>query len=121
MPSNIELTLTMKRDGKLIAGFPMYRRLQVDEAQAFNVEQASGGGYVTLPITSIDTLQMLLLNPSRQVTVRLNGQSAQGLIINAGGLLLFVDATVTAGASVNATIDNASGNTAVLEGLAGGT
>lgn len=121
MPANIEMTLTMKRDGKLIAGFPLYRRIQVDEAQAFVTEQANGGGYVTLPITSIDTLQMLLLNPSRQVTVRLNGQAAQGLVINSGGILLFIDASVTAGASTNATVENVSGATAVLEGLAGGT
>lgn len=121
MPANIELTLTIKRDGKLLAGFPLYRRLAVDEAQSFVVEQASGGGYATLPITSLDTLQMLLLNPSRQVTLRLNGQSAQGLVINAGGIFLFLDGSCTAGASTNATVDNSSGNTALLEGLAGGT
>lgn len=121
MPSNLEINITVKRDGKVLGGFPLYRRLQVDEVQQFSTEQATGGGYASLPISLLDTLQALILSPSKQVTVRLNGQSDAGLVVNAGGLLLFIDGSAAAGASTNATTSNSSGSTAVLEGLAGGT
>lgn len=121
MGNTLEIHVTVKRDGKLLSGFPIARRIQCDEVQQFSTEQGTGGGYFTLPITSIDTLQALLLTPSAAVTVRLAGQASAGVVINAGGLLLLIDAAIAATAATNATIDNSSGSTAVLDGLAGGT
>lgn len=121
MSANLEINITIKRDGKLLAGYPLYRRVQVDEIQAFSTEQVSGGGYIALPTSLLDTLQALVLSPSRQVSVRFNNQSDAGVLVNAGGLLILLDATVASGAATNATISNASGATALLEGFAGGT
>lgn len=120
MPT-LELSVTAKLNGVPIAGSPFIRRVSVDEIQQFATEQATGGGYATLPITSLDQLNFLLLQPDQTLTIRLSGQSDQGLVLNAGGLLLICDATIAATASTNATTSNASGTTAVLTGLAGGT
>lgn len=119
--SVLEVTVTMKLDGQLLAGMPFTRRVSVDEVQQFQTEQATGGGYATLPVTSLDQLDVLLLQPTQQITVRLSAQSDQGIVLNAGGFLLVVDATIAAAAATNATTSNASGTTAVLTGLAGGT
>lgn len=119
--SVLEVTVTMKLDGQLMAGMPFVRRVTVDEVQQFMTEQATGGGYATLPVTSLDQLDVLLLQPSQQVTVRLSAQSDQGLVLNAGGFLLIVDAAIAAAAATNATTSNASGVTANLSGIAGGT
>lgn len=121
MPQLLELHVTAKLNGKILPNFPYYRRAQVDEAQQFATEQTSGGGYVTLPITSLDVVQALVLLATQQVTVRLNGQSSGGLVLTNGGILIFMDGNVNASASTNVTVDNSSGSTAVLEGLAGGT
>ena len=122
MPQLLEVHVTAKLNGKVLPNFPYYRRIQVDEAQQFAVEQNTGGGYVTLPITSLDTVQALVLSTNQQVTVRMNGQSTGGLILTNGGVLIFVDGSLgNASSSANVTIDNSSGTTVVLEGLAGGT
>lgn len=121
MPQLLEVHVTAKLNGKVLPNFPYYRRIQVDEAQQFAVEQATGGGYITLPITSLDTVQALVLSTNQQVTVRMNGQSSGGLVLVNGGVLIFVDGSIAASSSTNVTIDNSSGATAVLEGLAGGT
>ena len=119
MSSSLEIIVTLKIDG--VAQPPLIRRVVVDEVQQFETEQATGGGYVALPITALDQLDFLILQPDQQVTVRFSNQSDQGLVLNAGGLLLIADATVNSGASTNATTSNASGTTALLTGLAGGT
>jgi len=119
--SVLEVTVTMKLDGLPLPGTPLTRRVTVDEVQQFSTEQASGGGYATLPITSLDQLDVLLLQPTQQITIRLSAQSDQGIVLNGGGLLLIVDAAIAAAAATNATTSNASGSTAVLTGVAGGT
>lgn len=122
MAANLELNITLKQDGKMVAGFPLYRRVVVDELQQFSTEQTSSPGtYVTVPSTLIDAAQAVLLSSNQPITVRLNGQSNGGIALSAGGLLLILDATLNAGASTNITVDNSSGNTATLSGLVGGT
>ena len=116
MPSVLEVQVTAKLNGRLLPNFPLYRRVQLDETQQFSVEQATGSGYVPIQATQISTLQALILNPSTQVTIRIAGQSDAGLAINAGGLLLILDAATT-----TVSVDNGSGSTVLLEGLAGGT
>lgn len=120
MPT-LEIQVVVKLDGLPIGGSPFIRRVSVDEVQQFATEQPTGGGYATLPITSMDIVDFLLLQPDQPITVRLSGQSDQGLVLNGGGLLLICDAAIAAAAATNATTNNASGNTAVLTGLAGGT
>ena len=119
--STLEVTVSVKRDGLSVPGFPWIRRLEVDESQEFGVERATGGGYVALPTSEMGEVQVLALRSDKQVTLRLDGQSDAGIVINAGGLVLLMDVDIDAGASTNATLDNASGSTALVEGISGGT
>lgn len=120
MPT-LEAVVILKQDGQILPGYPISRKVTVDETQQFAVESATGGGYVTLPITSLDQVNALVLQPTQQVTVRFSAQSDQGLILNAGALLVIIDSAIAAAAATNVTANNGSGSTAVLSGLAGGT
>ena len=120
MPS-FELTVILKRNGVDLPGFPVNRRIETDEDASFQHEEATGGGFVALPTGEMDEINFLALKTDQQITVRLDGQSDAGIILNAGGLLLIVDADIDAGASTNATISNGSGSTVNVKGVAGGT
>ncbi len=120
MPT-LKITLSAELDGVQLPGYPKTRRLEVDESQSFSIEQVTGGGYSTLPIQQLGEVQALILEPDQAVTLRLDAQSDAGLEINKGGLIVLFDVTINAGASTNATIDNASGSTVKLVGIAGGT
>lgn len=122
MPS-VEIAVTLKMDGALLSGFPVIKRLEVDEATGRVVfEQPNGGGYAVVASTSIlSEIQVLFLQPDKQVTVRLDGQSDAGIVLNAHGLLIIVDADIDAGALTNVTTDNSSGSTALIRAFAGGT
>jgi len=120
MPT-LRISVQLDLDGQPLPGTPLVRRLELDEAQTFDVEQATGGGFVAIQAAAIASIQALLLRADRQVTVRLDGQTDAGLVLNAGGLVLIFDATIDAGAATNVTVDNASGSTAVLRGVAAGT
>lgn len=121
MADVLDVTVTVKRNGRDVPGFPYSKRMLVDEVQQFSYEKATGGGYETLPTTQIATIQALILAPDQALTVRLDGQSDAGIALNAGGLLLVLDSTTDAGASTNNTIDNSSGSTANIVGLGAGT
>lgn len=122
-------TLTVKVDveidGTPIAGFPIVRRLTVDEVQSFDYEQAAHGDAVTfaaIPADQLAEIQALLVRTDKPVTLRLDGQADAGVGLNAGGLILLLDVDVDAGAgAANAKVNNNSGATATLRGLAAGT
>lgn len=119
----LEITISAKLNGVELQslGFPVRRRLEVDEAQAFDVTRASGGGYVALPTAEMGEIQALLVRTDRAATLRLDAQSDAGIVINAGGLVVLVDVDIDAGASTNATLDNSSGSDVQVKGLAAGT
>lgn len=120
MPT-LEITINVKEDGVVKPGFPRTRRISADELQSFRYEKATGGGYVAVPTNQLDEVQALIFETDQQVTVRLDGQSDAGIVLNAGGLLIIIDADIDAGSTTNVTVDNSSGSTANLEGLAYGT
>jgi len=120
MPT-LEISIAARLDGVLLAGFPKIRRLACDEAQTFEYERATGGGYIALPTGELAEVQALILSADQQVTLRLDAQSDAGIVINAGGLVLLFDVDIDSGVATNATVDNGSGSTAVIEGLACGT
>jgi len=125
MSSSLKIVLSVEKDGVPVAGFPFVRRLVVDELQEFAYEQANHGDAVTfsaVPADQLGEIQVLVLRSDKLVTLRLDGQSDAGIVVNAGGLVLLVDADVDAGAGAsNAKLNNNSGATATIRGLAGGT
>ena len=121
MADILDVTVIIKRNGRDVTGFPYQKRMVIDELQQFSYEKATGGGYETLPTTQITTVQALVVTADQATTIRLDGQSDAGIVLNAGGLLLALDITADASASTNATLDNSSGSTANITGLGAGT
>ena len=119
---NIKVKIDVEVDGKSLDGYPVVRRLTVDELQSFKYEKATGGGYTLVPAAQLGEIQALILTADQPLTLRLDGQTDAGLVMNAGALVILMDVDIDAGAGVNnASLDNGSGNTALVKGLAGGT
>lgn len=115
---NIKVTIDVELDGKRISGYPFSRRIEITEQQAFEYLEVTGGGYVSIPSSALATLSTLVLKTDKALTLRLQNQSDAGLVINAGGIIALVDVALTSGASTNATLSNASGSDATIEGIA---
>lgn len=117
---NIKITIDCEIDGRRVPGYPLSRRVETDETQQFDVTRATGGGYVATPTSDLASLKALILRSDVAVTLRLDGQSDAGIELNAGGIIAIIDCTINAGASTNATVSNASGGDAQIEGIAAG-
>lgn len=128
MPT-FEVAVTVKQDGIVVPGFPILRRVEVDESQAAATELASAGNstsWTAVQAALIDTLNFLFVMTDVAATLRLDDQSdAAGratIPLNAGGMLILIDTTIDSGAgSPNARVNNNSGSTAMIRSFAGGT
>ena len=123
MSSTLEITVSVKRDGADIPGYPVSRRVTVDEIQSFEYEEANDGDTTTfsdIPVGQLSSIQALLLRTDQQVNIRMDGATDAGILLNAGGILVILDHTNDAGSN-RLRVNNNSGNTAVLKGIAGGT
>lgn len=124
MSQTLEVTIQATLDGDPIPGFPSRKSITVDESTLFTYEHANDGDtttFTTIPGSKLATVQALLLKSDQAVTVRLDGQSDAGIVLSAGGILIILDATIDAGATTNATINNNSGSTANVKGASIGT
>lgn len=123
--NTLEITITVRKDGEMLSGFPFTRRLEVDESQGFDYQEPADNDTTTfsaLPTSFIDTIQALIVKTDLPITLRLDAQSDAGIMLNAGGMLVIVDATIDAGASTNATVNNPDASvSAVVKGIAAGT
>ncbi len=124
MPT-VKLVIQLEIDNKPVAGFPLVRRLSVDEIQNYNYEEPNDGDMTTfslIPADQLATIQALLIRSDKQVNIRLDGQTDAGILLSADGILLIIGATIDAGAGAsNAKVNNNSGATAQVQGFAGGT
>jgi len=126
---SVKVSISIEVDGAPIDGSPFIRRLAVDELQAFAYERAvqgapGAGTFAALPTGELGEIQFLFLRTDRLVRLHFDGQSdtdVGGVDTNAGGLILLVDVDMDAGGATNALVNNNSGATANLSGLAGGT
>jgi len=119
----IKVRIEIETDGKALPGFPITRRIEVAEMQSFDYSKADDGNdttFTTLPLDVMAAIQALVLTADRSTTLRLDGQSDAGIQLNAGGLIIILDATINAGVT-NALINNNSGSAANVKGAAGGT
>jgi hypothetical protein len=120
--SSIKVTINIELDAITLPGYPVIRRLEVDENQQFKYEKTSGGGFSALPLDQLGEIQALLLESDQQITLRLDGQSDAGIVLNPGGLIFLMDVDIDAGAGAsNASVENASGSTANIKGIGAGT
>ena len=112
MPDTYKLILTLEKNGVPLQGFdPLVRRLTVDQSQSFDDLLPSGGGAVSLPVSLIGTISLLIFTGDQPQTY-----TPGVLTLNAGGLVLMFNVT-----GPRPDITNASGNTALNKGFAGGT
>ena len=126
MPT-LEVTIQVKQDGVPVAGFPLTRRVQVDELQSFAVEIPTHGSLSdgnVIPLNYQDTVQALILTTDQTLTVGLKGGiPSQGFgcpVVNAGGVLCIIGGDLGSGAVSNI-VNNLSGSVANIRGIGGGT
>ena len=116
----VKVTINIEIDGVQLEGYPLIKRLSVDEVQQFNYEKADGGGFIAMPVDQLSNIQLLIVKPSRQVTLRLDAQTDAGIVVDANGILLLAGVTID-DAATRATVNNASGVVVVLKGIGAGT
>lgn len=120
MSRQLKLTVLAEVDGVPLDGFPVVRRMTVEQFQQFAYTQADGTAAVAVPADKIANVKAILLRPDKAVKVHLDSDG--GIELSANGILLVLDGTINAGAgAANAKVDNASGETAIIEGFGGGT
>ena len=122
--STLTATITLKRDGVELPGFPVTRTMSYVEVQIFAYDEANDGDTTTfsaLPTSQIASIKGLYVTANQAVTLRLDGQSDAGIALDSGGVLLVLNGTIDDGASTNATLNNNSGSTALVKGVAVGT
>jgi hypothetical protein len=116
MPS-ARIAVNAELSDVLLPDLPFVKREEYDECIAFSYDQADGAGYVAIPgSTAITTIQLVVLQPTQAVTVRINAQTDQGTPVAAGGLFLCMGTSITA-----ITVDNSSGATVDIRGALFGT
>ena len=117
----IEIVVSIKQDGMEVFGTPIYRRVNVDDTSgAFTTGMDASASYVALPAATMAEVDILLLQPDIQTTVRLDAQTDKGIILQPEGLLLILDGYIVAGASTNVKLFNNS-TAAIVRGIVGGT
>jgi hypothetical protein len=104
----LELTLTLKMDSQPYPGFPLSRRLQVDEVIPLGFEQDAGAGYTALA-AALASLGVVILTTDQALSIPLN----------TGGLLVIFDGAIDTGTLLS--VLNAGGTNANMNGLLGGT
>lgn len=116
--ATLKLTLEVEEDGRVVE--TIVRRVECDEIQRFTVEKPVAG-FTALPTGELAEIAALVLRTDQPVTVRLDGQSDAGIVLNAGGLIALIDVDIDVGAATNVLVSNTGTETALLRGVAGGT
>lgn len=128
MSESLEVTISLKLNGDEIKGlgFPINRRLEVDEVQALGPSEKANDGndttFTAVAIGDVDSVQALFYQVIDQAGgVRLEGGEATNVAVrlNAGGFVLIFGATGIT--DTNITDNNNSGSTLKKRVLAGGT
>jgi hypothetical protein len=118
MSHSLEMTFSLKLDGQAYPGFPLVRRLQVDEIAPLGFEQDALAGYTALSGV-FGSLSVVVLTTDQALLARCNNQSNGSIPINAGGLVVLFDVAIDT--STLLSVLNAGSVNANLNGLLGGT
>ena len=110
-----KVTVTVEIDGAPVRGFPLSRRLSLDETASFSSDFTTGS-FVDLPISFITTKQLVYAAPASTSTFQFGNGAAGNIQINSGGFLLLVDCSV----ATDIEAQPAAG-TVVIDGIVGGT
>jgi hypothetical protein len=108
------VTVSLEIDGQPVRGFPVSRRLLLDETTSFSLDVASGG-FTDLPVSAIATKQFFYLTTDQVTTFQFGNGAAGNIQVSPGGFLLLVDGTVATDIEANPSVS------AVIDGHVGGT
>lgn len=123
----VRASVSIEVDGVPVPGSPFVRQKQCDEGGTLPDFEKPGTGDVTfsaVPADVLDVIQVLFLSVTEAVTIRLDGQSDAGIVLNPNGLILAFDVTIDAGAGAsNASVNNAEAAEVIakLRGVAAGS
>lgn len=109
MPA-LNLTVNAKLVDALVPDVPFSGRREYVEGNGFEYTQATGGGPAVLPVPNLSSINALIIQTDKQVTVAMGS-----IVLNPGGIIVVFDGTP---ATTPPTIDNASGSTARIRGVA---
>lgn len=123
MSTVYQVTVDIKKDGVREAGFPMIKSVTVTESKGKQVIQRAdaSGTYTELPLQELAAVNVLLVTADQAFALRFNDQSDSDLPVNADGLVLLIDAAIPSGASNKVALENASGSTANVTVVSGGS
>jgi hypothetical protein len=122
----LRISVIAEVDGSPVPGFPLERRTSLFAGQSFHYQKApdsDAGSFSPLPgddAAFASLIQALMLRPDLPVTVRLNGQSDAGVMIQSGGLLLVLDGIINTAPGTRVRVNNGSPATVTIKGYAGG-
>ena len=116
----IGLDLVVELDGRPLDLSPLIRNYYVTDARLFSFHLDDFAGYETdLPMTDgLSLISVVAFQSTETITVRVNGQSDGGILVNAGGLVVLGQTHLTATPLVS--ILNVSGRQAQIRGVVGG-
>ena len=123
--ATFEFTISIKRDGVELSGLPLTRRLELTEDESFNHAKADDGNsttFLAFTAAQIAEVRAMLFRGDGETTLRLDGQSDAGIVVQKDGFVLLVGVDIDAGAGAsNASANNDTGAAVQLEGfIAGG-
>ncbi len=118
MSHSLEMTLSLKMDGLAYPGFPLSRRVQVDEVAPVGYEQDAGAGYTALSGV-FGSLSVVVLTTDQALSLRMNNQSNGSLPLNSGGVVVVFDGAIDTGTLLS--VLNSGLVNANMNGLLGGT
>ena len=116
-----EVAVVVRKNGKPVEGLdPYYARFTVQEEAGLGHKEATGGGYLTLPIDKISTVEFAAIRPTGELSLRFQAQTDGGLVVEANGLFLLVKGRVNSAPTTNIKASNASGADVKIDGVVGG-
>lgn len=122
MPT-FEVYVSVKYNGREMEelGFPFRRRVETDEAQAFDTVFGASQANTDVGVTGqLAEVQVFAAKVDNLLQFGFNG-SAPSIPVEAGGFIIIADADIDAGAATNVVATEANGNDVQVIGIAGGT
>jgi hypothetical protein len=108
MPT-IEVTVQVRKDGHLVPGFPIAKRIEAPYSEGFDYAKQTdlAGAFENIPVNQVVPASVVLIRAERAMTVRFAGQSDAGIDLAAGGMILILGSDISD--SPIASINNVSG------------
>ena len=112
----LKVTINIDLDDIPVTGFPLVRRFETPEGQSFTMQRPTGAAFTALPTGELSTIQALVMQSDRTTAIRLNGVAGE-VTINPNGIVAVIDGSL----GTAPTLQNNSGATTVVRGLAVGS